>query len=37
MKQSKIAFFEPWFFLFFGLFHLHRIWGLTETPIQTFG
>lgn len=30
MKQSKIAFFEPWFFLFFGLFHLHRIWGLVD-------
>lgn len=30
MKQSKIAFFEPWFFLFFGLFHLYRIWGLVD-------
>lgn len=26
--MKKIYFFEPWFFLFFGLFHLHRIWGL---------
>ena len=22
--------YEPWFFLFFGLFHLHRIWGLID-------
>ncbi len=21
---------EPWFFIFFGIFHLHRIWGLID-------
>ena len=21
---------EPWFFLFFGIFHLHRIWALID-------
>lgn len=30
MKKSKIKFYEPWFFIFFGLFHLHRIWGLID-------
>lgn len=29
-KMKKIAFYEPWFFLFFGVFHLHRIWGLVD-------
>lgn len=28
--MKKIAFYEPWFFLFFGVFHLHRIWGLID-------
>ncbi len=28
MKQ--IAAFEPWVFIFFGTFHLHRIWGLFD-------
>lgn len=28
--MRKISAFEPWFFLFFGLFHLHRIWGLFD-------
>ena len=28
--MKKIYAFEPWFFLFFGLFHLHRIWGLID-------
>jgi len=28
MKTIKA--FEPWFFIFFGLFHLHRIWGLFD-------
>lgn len=28
MKQVKA--FEPWIFLFFGLFHLHRIWALID-------
>ncbi|MDL2300267.1 hypothetical protein LJC01_01335 [Clostridiaceae bacterium OttesenSCG-928-D20] len=31
MKQtSKINWFEPIVFLFFGLFHIHRIWGLID-------
>jgi hypothetical protein len=25
---KKIYAWEPWFFIFFGLFHMHRIWGL---------
>lgn len=28
--MKKIEVYEPWFFLFFGLFHLHRIWGLVD-------
>lgn len=28
--EKKILIFEPWFFIFFGLFHLHRIWGLID-------
>ena len=28
--MKKIKAFEPWFFIFFGLFHLHRIWGLVD-------
>ena len=28
--MKKIYWFEPWFFLFFGAFHLHRIWGLID-------
>ena len=28
MKQIKA--FEPYFFIFFGVFHLHRIWGLVD-------
>ena len=28
--MKKIYFWEPWFFLFFGLFHLHRIWALID-------
>lgn len=28
MKQVKA--FEPWFFLFFGTFHLHRVWALFD-------
>ena len=30
MDKKKILAFEPWFFIFFGLFHLHRIWGLID-------
>lgn len=28
--EKKIFAWEPVFFLFFGLFHLHRIWGLID-------
>lgn len=28
--MKKIYIWEPWFFMFFGLFHLHRIWGLID-------
>lgn len=29
-STPKIYAWEPWFFLFFGLFHLHRVWGLVD-------
>ena len=28
--MKKIYIYEPCFFLFFGIFHLHRIWGLVD-------
>ena len=28
--MKKIYAWEPWFFIFFGLFHLHRIWALID-------
>ena len=28
--MKKIYRWEPWFFLFFGIFHLHRIWALID-------
>lgn len=28
--MKKIYNYEPWFFIFFGIFHLHRIWGLVD-------
>ena len=28
--MKKIYFFEPVFFLFFGAFHLHRVWALVD-------
>lgn len=28
--MKKIYGYEPWFFIFFGIFHLHRIWGLVD-------
>ena len=28
--MRKIYFYEPCFFIFFGMFHLHRIWGLID-------
>lgn len=30
MKKLKIKIYEPWFFIFFGVFHMHRIWGLLD-------
>ena len=27
---TSIHWFEPWFFLLFGLFHLHRVWALAD-------
>ena len=36
--EKKIVAWEPWFFIFFGLFHLHRIWGLFDrTAYARFG
>ena len=29
-EKSKIFWFEPVVFLFFGLFHLHRVWALID-------
>ena len=28
--MKKIYFWEPWFFMIFGVFHLHRIWALID-------
>lgn len=28
--MRKIYRWEPWFFMFFGIFHLHRIWALID-------
>ena len=28
--MRKIYNWEPWFFIFFGIFHLHRIWALID-------
>ncbi len=36
MDKKKILAFEPWFFIFFGLFHLHRIWGLIDRNSYNF-
>jgi len=27
---KKIYAWEPWFFMFFGSFHLHKVWGLFD-------
>jgi len=29
-SRRKIYVWEPWFFLFFGAFHLHRMWALVD-------
>ena len=28
--MKRIYTWEPWFFIFFGLFHIHRIWALID-------
>ncbi|CDZ74528.1 putative membrane protein [Peptoniphilus sp. ING2-D1G] len=28
--MKRIMPYEPWFFIFFGVFHLHRVWGLVD-------
>ena len=28
--MKEIYAWEPWFFMFFGLFHLHRIWAFID-------
>ncbi len=28
--MKRIYAWEPWFFVFFGLFHMHRIWALVD-------
>lgn len=33
--MKKIELFEPWFFIFFGIFHLHRIWGIIDRKAYT--
>ncbi|CEH33801.1 hypothetical protein [Romboutsia lituseburensis] len=30
MKKLKIEIYEPYFFIFFGLFHMHRIWAILD-------
>ena len=31
VDNSKIVYkWEPWFFIFFGIFHMHRIWALID-------
>ena len=30
MSTKKISFWEPYFFIIFGIFHLHRIWSLID-------
>lgn len=31
--MKNIEKFEPWIFMFFGVFHLHRIWGLFDRKL----
>lgn len=33
--EKRILVWEPCFFVFFGLFHLHRIWGLIDRNSYT--
>lgn len=30
MSTKKINFWEPYFFIVFGIFHLHRVWALID-------
>lgn len=30
IRMKKVYIYEPWFFIFFGTFHLHRIWGIID-------
>ena len=30
IRMRKIYAWEPWFFIFFGIFHMHRIWALFD-------
>ena len=29
--MKRIFAWEPWFFIFFGVFHMHRIWALVDS------
>lgn len=29
-KRKKVFWFELWFFLLFGRFHMHRVWALVD-------
>ena len=29
--KERIFAWEPWFFIFFGVFHMHRIWALVDS------
>lgn len=33
--DKRILAWEPWFFMAFGLFHLHRLWGLIDRSAYT--
>ncbi|MDI9469915.1 MAG: hypothetical protein QM296_06895 [Bacillota bacterium] len=30
LRVKRILAYEPWFFIFFGVFHLHRIWAILD-------
>ncbi|MCR5701641.1 MAG: hypothetical protein K6G76_05790 [Lachnospiraceae bacterium] len=34
--MKRIYSWEPWFFVFFGLFHMHRIWALIDRETYAF-
>ena len=33
--MKRIETFEPWCFIFFGIFHMHRIWGIFDREAYT--